>query len=65
MRHITYKQIKFSEISLNEPFYLIHPNDVQLPAVPAVHYSCEVFQPETVVWVVDNNGKNLPYQQSQ
>lgn len=52
MKRIIYKETKFNQVIPNEPFYLIHPDTVQLPAVAAVHYPCETFLPDTPVWVV-------------
>jgi hypothetical protein len=54
MRRTIYKQIKFIQVTPNAPFYLVHPDSVQLPAVPAVHYPCETFQPDTPIWVVSD-----------
>jgi hypothetical protein len=54
MKRIIYKQSEFSQVEPNEPFYLVHPNTVQLPAIPAVHYPCEIFSDDTPVWIVSD-----------
>jgi len=42
--------VEFQYLRPGVPFYLVNPLSVEKPNFAQVHYTCEDFPPETIVW---------------